>query len=364
MLVFADENIVLIEELLSTYCQLRKYSGRALNNADLISSGCEILFTRSQTKINRELLENTNVKLIATATSGTDHVDIEYINSCGIPFYSAKGSNSNSVAEYVVYSILKWGIENNIDLNETTIGIVGFGSIGKKVALYSAAMGLNLLTNDPPLFEESYSFPDYVEYCELDELISKSHILTNHVPLTLGGRYNTLKLFNNENLKSFRENGLIIHSSRGGVMDEAILHRLHDEKNISLVIDVWENEPDFDTNLAEKCIIATPHIAGYSHNGKLNGTEMLIDIFETYTSINVSREFLKNEFKKSSQYKIQDFVTRNELYHQFQDRRKLDDDSNNLKSLINFEQTIKMQEFDKLRKMYPVRYELFSVMSY
>ena len=364
MVVFADENIVLIEELLSPYCQLRKYSGRALKNEDLRNSGCEILFTRSQTKINRELLENTNVKLIATATSGTDHVDIDYINSCGIPFYSAKGSNSNSVAEYVIYSILKWGKANNIDLNETTIGIVGFGSIGKKVALYSAAMGLNVLINDPPLVYESYSFPDYVEYSELDELISKSHILTNHVPLNIGGKYNSFKLFNENNLKSFGANGLIIHSSRGGVMDEAILHKLKAEKNISLVIDVWENEPDFDTNLAEKCIIATPHIAGYSHNGKLNGTEMMIEIFENFTSINVSKELLINEFNKSSQYKIQDFISMNDVYNQLQKRRKLDDDSDNLKSLTNLEKPLKTQEFDKLRKLYPVRYELLRAISH
>lgn len=360
MVVFGDENILLLNELLSPYCDFNSYSGRNLTNEDLIKSNCEILFTRSQTKVNSELLERTAVKLVATATSGADHIDVDYLKSVGINFVSAKGSNANSVAEYVLFSILKWSIINNVDLNESTIGIVGFGCIGKIVSYYSALIGLNVLINDPPLNDSGYLFPEYVQYCDLEELVEKSHILSNHVPLTNEGKFSTYKIFNSNTLSKFSANGLIIHASRGGVIDESVLHGLRDDKNVALVIDVWENEPNFDVNLANKCLIATPHIAGYSYNGKLNGTEIILDTFCKFTSIIIDKSLLNKELNKSIFYNILDFTSRKLLFEQLVNLRKIDEDSYNLKQICSIVEKVKIKNFDKLRKDYPIRYESLS----
>ncbi|MBX3042315.1 MAG: 4-phosphoerythronate dehydrogenase [Candidatus Kapabacteria bacterium] len=357
MIVFGDENIVLLREILSPYCEYHTFAGRQLKNIDLINSKCDILFTRSQTLINSELLENTNIKLVATATSGIDHVDLKYITQRNIPFYSALGSNSNSVAEYVVFSILKWGIENNIDLNEVTIGIVGYGNIGSKVAFYSALLGLNILVNDPPLSNSGFQFPDYTQYMELDELIAKCNILTNHVPLTHGSKYNTFKLFNYDNLKNINNDSLIIHASRGGIIDEEALLKLKGEKNITLVIDVWDNEPLFNEELAEKSYIATPHIAGHTHNGKLNGTLMMVDAFEKHTLTDIDKSLIVNELSKSNLLNITDFIKRYDLYNHLVFTRQIMSDDMKFRKLFGQSNNHKTIGFDFLRKNYPIRYE-------
>lgn len=357
MIVFGDENILLLDEILRNHCEFKLYSGRKLSNNDLLESKCEILLTRSQTKVNRELIEGTSVKLVATATSGADHIDEAYLKSAGIVFDSAKGSNANSVAEYVVFAIVKWSLLNNIDLNEATIGVVGFGSIGSIVAYYSAMLGLNVIVNDPPLKDSGVTFPNYVQYCDLDELIEKSNILSNHVPLTINCNYPTYKLFNADNLTHFQANGLIIHASRGWVIDEAALHYLKDNKDATLVIDVWEKEPNFDVNLANKCMIATPHVAGYSYNGKLNGTKMILDSYCQFTSSDIDKSLLTVELEKSSLFSIHDFNSRKQIYEHLSLHRNIDEDSDSLKLLCSKDEMIKVNEFDRLRKEYPIRFE-------
>lgn len=357
MTVFGDENIVLLKEILTLHCNYHIYSGRLLKNIDLLYNDCELLFTRSQTKINWELLNGTNVKLVATATSGTEHIDEDYLKSVNIPFYDSKGCNANSVAEYVIYALLKWSLDKNIELNKTSIGIIGFGCIGKIVAAYCSLLGLTVFVNDPPLKDAHYKFPDYVQYAELDNLIEKVQILTNHVPYNREGKYSTYQLLNSSNLINFRDNGLIIHTSRGNVIDEKVLHYLHDFKKVELVIDVWSNEPDFDVNLAEKCLLSTPHTAGYSQNGKLNGAAVLINLFEEYSNITVDKSLIINELNKNQPYSVNDFQSHMSLFDHLSKFRKIDEDSNKFKELLTLKSKDKTHEFDKLRKNYPIRYE-------
>ena len=357
MVVFGDENIVLLKEVLSPYCDYYMFSGRLLKNIDLLNQECELLFTRSQTKIDEELLYGTNVKLVATATSGTDHIDKDYLKSVNIPFYDSKGCNANSVAEYVIYALLKWSLKKNIELDKTSIGIIGFGCIGKIVASYCCQLGLKIYVNDPPLKDSQFLFPDYVQYAELDYLIENVQILTNHVPFCSEGKHPTFQLLNSYNLIKFRDNGLIIHTSRGNVIDEKVLHYLHDFKKAELVIDVWNNEPDFDVNLADKCLLSTPHIAGYSQNGKLNGTAVLIDLFEKYYNITVDKSLVINELNKIQPCLVNDFISNKSLFEHLSKFRKIDEDSNKFKELFMLNGKNKTYEFDKLRKNYPVRYE-------
>jgi erythronate-4-phosphate dehydrogenase len=360
MTVFGDENIVLLEKIISQYCDYKKFSGRLLTNNDLIQAKCDVLFTRSQTNINSALINNTNVKLIATATSGTDHVDLDYLKKIKIPFYDAKGSNANSVAEYVLYAILKWSFDKIIELKNLKIGIIGYGSIGKIVAYYANSIGLEVIVNDPYLKDSNFIFPDYVKYMELNDLINNSNILTNHVPLTYDGKYPTNNLLNFNNLSVFQNNGLIIHTSRGNVLDESVISWLNFDKSISFVIDVWSKEPNFNSQIADFVFIATPHIAGYSYNGKLNGTKKLVELFEKFSKLNVDKNLLSNEYEKSKNKSIKEFCYLESLLMHLDIRRKIFDDSKVFKELIREPENIRMKEFDNLRKLYPKRYELLS----
>ncbi len=360
MIVFSDDNIVFLKEILSNYCEFHQFNGRKLNNNDLINSKCEILFTRSQTKVNSDLLNNSSVKLVATATSGTDHFDLEYLKKSNLEHYDAKGSNANSVAEYVIFSILYWNNLFNLDTKNQTIGIVGFGSIGQIVANYAFQLGMKVLINDPPLKNQNYNFPEIYHYADLDSLISNSDILTNHIPLSFEGEYPSCNLFNMKNMINFKKNGLIIHSSRGKVFDENTLEYLNLEKKASLIIDVWENEPDFNINLATKTLIASPHIAGHSHNGKLLGTLKIIEIFEKYSSIEVDKKLIYDELSRNSLFSINDFKNQFHLMNSINERRKILDDNDIFKKIISLDNKDKIIEFDNLRKNYPIRYELLS----
>lgn len=355
--VFVDENINLLAESLQNFADVTTFSGRSLTNKDLINSECEILFTRSQTKINEELLKNSKVGLIATATSGTDHFDLDYLNKSGIEYYSAAGCNANSVAEYVVYSILKWAFINNISLKYKKIGIIGFGNIGKIVAAYSNELGLEVYVNDPPLLDNSFVFPKDIKSSDLKEIFESCDIITNHVPLTFTGKYKTHNLIGNELLNVTKSGNLIIHHSRGGVINETDLIETAKMKNLFMSIDVWDGEPNFNRILAGLSFLATPHIAGYSYNGKLNGTMILLKLFDNYTGIKPNYDLVNFELDKNICKKISDFKNSIDLMNHIETNRRFEYDTTNFKNLFMFDETKVSKEFDLQRKNYPKRYE-------
>jgi len=364
MVVFCDSQIPLLPELLGQKLDVIVYSGRHLNREDLISSNCEALFTRSSTKVNKDLLEGTNVKFIGSATSGIDHIDLDYLKAKGIYFTDAKGSNANSVAEYVIFSILHWHFTIGEEIKGSSIGIIGYGNIGKLVAKYSNHLGLKVLINDPPLKElinegKADDFPAYCKYCNLSEILSTAKIVTNHVPLTSTGKYPTYYLLNNRNLPLLLENSLFVHTSRGGVVDEKALLVQKEKKGLALVIDVWENEPIINTNLLDCCLIATPHIAGYSYEGKLRGTKKMIEEFSNFFGINFDTTLLQNELEQYKPISIQNFESYSEIYNKINHSRQLLDDFVNFKKILHFKKPEeKSKYFDFLRKNYPKRREI------
>jgi len=364
MVVFCDSQIPVLPDLLRQKAEVIVYSGRNLKRNDLISSNCEALFTRSTTKVNKELLEGTRVRFVGSATSGIDHVDLDYLEAKGIYFTDAKGCNANSVAEYVIFSILHWHLTYGIEIQGLTIGIIGYGNIGRLVAKYSNLLGLKILINDPPLKEmieegKAENFPDYCEYCELSEVISNVKILTNHVPLTFTGKYPTHYLVNNQNLHLLSENALFIHTSRGGVVDEKELLKQKEKKKLALVIDVWENEPRINTNLIEHCLIATPHIAGYSYEGKLRGTKKMIEEFSKFFGINFDTSLLDNELKQYKPIDLQNIKSHAEVYNKINQSRQLLEDFEKFKKILHFKNPEEQsQYFDYLRKNYPIRREV------
>jgi erythronate-4-phosphate dehydrogenase len=361
MNILTDENIPLLESVLRSAADVSSAAGREINREMLLKSRSDAIVVRSLTKINANLLEGTNVKFVGTSTSGIDHVDVEYLNDKGIEFAYAPGSNANSVAEYVVYSLLMWAKANEFSLRDKTIGIIGYGNIGKIVAAYSNALGLKVLVNDPPLKDSEFDFPDDVEYMTLDEICKESDILTNHVPLTKAGNYKTAKLISRSKINLLKAGSFLIHTSRGGVVDEkSLLERLA-RRELTASIDVWENEPLVNSSLLKYSFLATPHIAGYAYDGKLKGALMMAEALEKYSGIQTSKEILQKELETGAE-KINPFAGHTVVLKALERNRNLQKDYLAfLQSMLIDDEKERAAAFDRLRKEYPHRRECLTL---
>ncbi len=268
--IVADENIPYAREAFGSLGTVELVAGRSITNA--ILKNADILCVRSVTRVNEELLYGTRIKMVTTATIGTDHIDESYLQQAGIAFSSAAGSNSNSVSEYITAALLTLAERKGINLAGKTIGIIGVGNVGSKVARKCSELGMRVLKNDPPLKDLTGS----KEYVELDELIPAADFITLHTPLTIKTKYPTYHLADGNFINRMKPTAILLNSSRGSVADgEAIKRALKDKKIAGVVLDVWENEPVIDVELLRMVDLGSPHIAGYSFDGKVNGTEMI-----------------------------------------------------------------------------------------
>ncbi len=355
--ILIDENIPLLVDCLWNCGEIHTFQGRYLSLKNSSHQDTEYLFIRSTTKINIDFLENTHIKFIGSATSGIDHIDLDAIEKAMIYLGYAPGSNANSVAEYVVYSILKWANIKSIDLNHKIIGIIGYGNIGKIVANYSKLMGLQVIVNDPPLLSQGYEFPKCLKYSELDELFETCDIITNHVPLTTSGQYPTKSLINVNLLSLMKTESLFIHTSRGCVVEENELIQQIDEKNIYLAIDVWQNEPNINPHLAKRAILFTPHIAGYSWDGKIRGTYEMASHYKKFSGLEPNFDPLYIELNTYKHLPDEEFKNHKELFSKLENSRKLDEDSLDLLKTLEYDKNTQANMFDLLRKNYPKRRE-------
>ncbi len=240
----------------------------------------DILVVRSETKVNRELLEGSRVRFVGTVTIGTDHIDIPFLESRGIGFASAPGSNANSVKEYLLAALLELSRRRGFSLRGKTLGVVGVGHIGSKIAAMAADLGLVVLQNDPPLARQSRQ-PRFVP---LDDLMN-ADILTLHVPLTRSGEDATFHLFNSRRIAAMKSGAILINSSRGPVVETGALRDALRSGHLSAaVLDVWEGEPAIDAELLEIVTLGTPHIAGYSLDGKVNAVRMIREAVARFLS--------------------------------------------------------------------------------
>jgi erythronate-4-phosphate dehydrogenase len=280
MKILADENIPYVREVFGGLGEIRCAAGRAIS-ADMLK-GVDSLLVRSVTRVDEALLAGTDVRFVGTATIGFDHVDVDYLNHAGIAFTSAAGSNSNSVVEYVLTAILTLAERYGWELAGKTLGIVGVGNIGSRLGKKAKALGLTVLPNDPPVQRRTGDS----RFVSLAEAL-QADIITFHVPLTKSGPDATYHLLNAETLKMIRPDALLINSSRGAVVDNLALKQCLTEGSIGpVVLDVWEGEPNIDVELLDAVAIGTPHIAGYSLDGKVNGTIMLYEALKAFTSQN------------------------------------------------------------------------------
>lgn len=241
----------------------------------------DALIVRTRTSCNEELLKDSKVKLVATATIGTDHIDSEWCEKNGIEVKNAPGCNAPGVAQYVFASLFRAGFNPGKD----TLGIIGYGNVGSIVAEWAKIMGIKTLISDLP--RERSGFND-VEYLSKEYVLQNSNAVTLHVPLTYGedfmpsgykgkkNLYPTYHLIGSKELACMPSGSIIVNTSRGGVVDEKSLKYFLKEGKLKAIIDVWENEPYIDRELAESALISTPHIAGYSEEGKKRASMMVL----------------------------------------------------------------------------------------
>lgn len=233
----------------------------------------DALITRTRTICNEALLAGSAVKFIATATIGFDHIDTAYCKAAGIAWTNAPGCNAGSVEQYIAAALFTWAAKRNRHLAETTIGIVGVGNVGKKVEKIGRLLGMQVLLNDPPREREE----GLDTFVTLETICQNADIITFHVPLNMEGRDATWHMVDETFPGRLLKKPLLINSCRGEVFDTIAVINAIERNDISdVILDCWENEPDIHPGLMDKALLATPHIAGYSRDGKANGTLMSV----------------------------------------------------------------------------------------
>ncbi len=283
--IIADDKIPFLKGVMEPYADITYLSGGKIAPKDVREA--DALFTRTRTKCNEALLKNSRVKLIVTATIGFDHIDTEYCEKAGIHWMNAPGCNSWSVYQYITAAIITFVYERNLEFSNLTLGIIGAGNVGTKVEQAAKVLGMKILINDPPRVESEGE----EGFSELTTLLAKSDIVTCHTPLTKEGPYPTYHLASYDFFKRMKKDALFINSSRGGVTNSEALKEAAKTKLSGYVLDVWEGEPFPDINLLNSSFIGTPHIAGYSSDGKANGTAVCIKEFCRFFELDVLQEW-------------------------------------------------------------------------
>lgn len=270
--ILADENIPFVEKAFSTYGRVETCPGREIT-AERVREA-DVLLVRSVTPVDEALLVGSPVQFVGSATIGIDHVDVRYLQKEGITFAHAPGSNAESVVEYVMAALLRLAVRKGRRLEELTAGVVGCGNVGGRLAARLEALGLGVLRNDPPLAESAGA----EGFVPLKKLLEEADVISLHVPLTTTGPYPTYHLVDEAVLEQLRPEAWLINTSRGSVVDNRALRRhLERGRLAAVVLDVWEGEPCPDPALIRRTDLATPHIAGYSFDGKVQGTVMLYE---------------------------------------------------------------------------------------
>ncbi len=315
--------------------------GKEMTAADVHDADAIIIRTR--TRCDKRLLQGSKVRFVATATIGFDHLDTEFLGKAGIRWMNCPGCNSGSVAQYIRSTLILLHREKGMTPNGHTVGIVGCGHVGSKVKVVAEEMGYRVLVCDPPLQESGAPG----RFVDMETIARQCDIITFHVPLTSTGKYATHHLAGTSFLGSLAKRPAIINSSRGGVVDnDALLLAMKEGKVAEAVIDTWENEPDINLELMHRAFIATPHIAGYSADGKVNADNMVIAGLCNFFGITNKYHIdppaspLKTEWRKDEKVDDDEYL---KCYNPLSDSEKLK--SNPLK-------------FEELRGNYPLRREL------
>ncbi|PSQ80792.1 MAG: erythronate-4-phosphate dehydrogenase [Bacteroidetes bacterium QS_1_63_11] len=274
--ILADANIPRVEPAFGELGTVHTKPGRAISSADVQEA--DVLLVRSVTPVDSDLLGGTDLRFVGSATIGTDHVDREYLEARDIPFAHAPGSNADSVADYVVVALLLLARRQGTELQGRTVGIVGCGNIGRRLARRLQALGMTVLRNDPPRARAAEAAGRTHTFLPLDAVLEEAEVVTLHVPLKTEGPDPTHHLADAAFLERMNEGAWMLNTSRGLVVDGEALRgaRVHGPV-AAAVLDVWEHEPIPDPTLVDAVDLATPHVAGYAYDGKVRGTAMLYE---------------------------------------------------------------------------------------
>lgn len=265
MHIVADENIPLLDEFFAAFGSIRRLPGRAIAAADVRDA--DLLLVRSVTRVDRALLEGSRVRFVGTCTIGTDHLDLDYFAEAGIAWSSAPGCNARGVVDYVLGSVLTLAEREGVDPATRVYGVVGAGQVGGRLVELLRGLGWQVWVCDPP--RQAAEGGDFVD---LERIVAECEVISLHTPLDAGTRH----LFDGARLAALKPGAWLINASRGAVVDNAALRQLLPQRpDLKAVLDVWEGEPQADVELAALCQLATPHIAGYSLDGKLRGTAQI-----------------------------------------------------------------------------------------
>ncbi|WP_346427156.1 4-phosphoerythronate dehydrogenase PdxB [Cobetia sp. ICG0124] len=259
-----DDNVLLAEEFFSEFGEVICLPTSEITNAVLKEA--DMLICRSTLRVDEALLKGTRVRFVGSPIIGTDHVDLDWLESAGIHFTNAPGCNADSVVDYVLSSLWHLAEQEGFDLQlNRRFGVVGAGQVGSRLIKRLESLGAEVLVCDPPR-----------AFVDIDHLVAECDVICVHTPMVTGGEYPTHHLINAERIRAMKPGSVLLSAGRGGCVDTAALkQRLLEQADLLTVLDVWENEPDIDAELASLVDIATPHIAGHSLDGKMQGTEII-----------------------------------------------------------------------------------------
>jgi len=353
MKIVADENIPCVEQAFASLGEVELLPGREMKPGQVREA--DILLVRSVTRVDEDLLAGSKIRFVGSATIGFDHIDRKYLQGRGIGFSAAPGSNAISAAEYVISVLMVLSARNSINLKEQTVGIIGCGNVGSRVLEKLSALGVQFLVCDPPLKVQG----GHDEYVELDALL-QADIISVHVPLVSDGDHPTFHLLDRVFLEQLKPGALLINTARGAVVDNHALDDLLDRRSdLSVVLDVWEGEPDISISLLEKVKLGTSHIAGYSMDGKLRGTEMIYNAacnyFQRPLQWSVVDELPAGRPVDSGNFIVDDVA--GNVRKAVLDCYDVRDDDERLRAILSLPRQDRPSCFDRLRKEYPVRRE-------
>jgi erythronate-4-phosphate dehydrogenase len=371
--IIADKNIPFVAECFSSIGEVEVVGGREITPG--VVADADALLVRSVTPVGAELLAGSKMRFVGTATIGFDHIDVEYLSRNNIGFASAPGSNANSAAEYVIAGLLEIGQRYGLDLEDKSIGIIGVGNVGSRVAKKAVALGMKVKLNDPPLQRRvaassaAWRWPSpslrdedaaQAKYLPIEELFDCDFI-TLHTPLTFEGLDKTYRLADERFFRSLKERCVFINASRGGVVDSSALKAaIRLGRLRAVVLDVWENEPNIDTELLEMVDIGTPHIAGYSLDGKVAGMIMIYKAACKYFGLEAEFDiegFLPEPAIGELEIPSNEAAEQEALLGAVRKIYRIDQDDAKLRRILEKPMEKRSEFFDRLRKNYPVRRE-------
>lgn len=353
MHIVADENIPLIDNFFADMGRVTRVAGRTLSAADITDA--DILLVRSVTTVNADLLANSPVKFVGTATIGTDHIDTAYLQAQGIGFVSAPGCNAQAVVDYVLSALTVLIDSRGINFTDLTIGIVGVGNVGFLLRQRLESMGVTVLATDP--YKEA---DDVGVLTDLATVLANADVVTLHTPLTLVGEHATQGLISAPQLATMKSDACLINTCRGSVVNNAdLLAHMGQCDEFEAVLDVWENEPMVNLDLMRRVMLATPHIAGYSLDGKMRGTEMIYAGICEFFGLPMRHKLA--QFMPEPGIKRVNFSNQVPLYQALRTAIRtsyeIRVDDGVMRSAMRKSQNLR-ETFDRLRREYPLRRDI------